>query len=135
MEAEFSVKSVENQHEANSPQKAQIEQRCNGVPTTSTLKLPASTRCMVIIPELRRKIFQLVRDTPVEFWDIKTLLALALCYERCVFATRTWIGVLAKSAETSGRSIARVLEQKTSSGRTKAFIDDYDGVSVIVLLV
>ncbi|KAG1844507.1 hypothetical protein DFJ58DRAFT_706466 [Suillus subalutaceus] len=78
MEAEFSVESVEDQHEANTPQNAHSEQRCSDVPTTSTLKLPASTRCMVIIPELRRKIFQLVRDTPVEFWDIKTLLALAL---------------------------------------------------------
>ncbi|KAG1880832.1 P-loop containing nucleoside triphosphate hydrolase protein [Suillus subluteus] len=33
------------------------------------------------------------------------------CYERREFATGTWIGALAKPAETSGHSIARVLEQ------------------------
>ncbi|KAG1814633.1 uncharacterized protein BJ212DRAFT_343004 [Suillus subaureus] len=76
MEAEFSIESVENQHEANSPQKAHSGQRCNA--PTSTLELPASTRCMIIIPELRWKIFQLVQDTPTDSMGNKTLLALAL---------------------------------------------------------
>ncbi|KAG2036393.1 hypothetical protein BDR03DRAFT_959938 [Suillus americanus] len=77
MEAKFSVENVENQHKANSPQKAYSGQICSDVPT-SALNLPASTRCMVIIPELRWKIFQLVHDTPADSMGNKTLLALAL---------------------------------------------------------
>ncbi|KAG1781197.1 hypothetical protein EV702DRAFT_1193380 [Suillus placidus] len=77
MEAEFSVESgVGNEHEINSPQMAHSGRRCSGVPTP--FKLPASTRCMTIIPELRWKIFQLVHGTPADSMGNKTLLALAL---------------------------------------------------------
>ncbi|KAG2343418.1 hypothetical protein BDR05DRAFT_962946, partial [Suillus weaverae] len=67
---------VGNEHEANSPQMAHSGRRCSDAPTS--FKLPASTRCMTIIPELRWKIFQLVHGTPADSMGNKTLLALAL---------------------------------------------------------
>ncbi|KAG1760306.1 hypothetical protein EDD22DRAFT_84460 [Suillus occidentalis] len=77
MEVEFSVHSrVENEYEVNSLQKAHSGQKCGDVPTS--FKLPASTRCMTIIPELRWKIFQLVHDAPADSMGNRTLLALAL---------------------------------------------------------
>jgi hypothetical protein len=77
MEAEFSVDSrVENEYEVNSPPKDDSRQSCSDVPTS--FKLPASTRCMTIIPELQWKIFQLVHDAPADSMGNRTLLALAL---------------------------------------------------------
>ncbi|KAG2085475.1 hypothetical protein BD769DRAFT_1618516 [Suillus cothurnatus] len=76
-DSEFSIESIENEHGVSLPQKAHSGQRCSDIPT-SMLKLPASIRCMVMIPELQWKIFQLVHDTLVGSMKKKTLLALAL---------------------------------------------------------
>ncbi|KAG1823632.1 uncharacterized protein BJ212DRAFT_1325680 [Suillus subaureus] len=78
MEAEYPPNSDDPQCETYLHQEAHIGQEESDVPPSSSL--PASTRCLIVISELRLKIFQLVHDTftGVSKNNNKTLLALAL---------------------------------------------------------
>ncbi|KAG2144468.1 hypothetical protein DEU56DRAFT_789717 [Suillus clintonianus] len=73
MKPEFPVESVEDQGKARSRRKAHSGQRGSDL-----FKLPASTLCISIIPELQWTIFQLVHDANDNSLVKKTLLALAL---------------------------------------------------------
>ncbi|KAG1833234.1 hypothetical protein DFJ58DRAFT_228911 [Suillus subalutaceus] len=80
MEAESSIASVEDQRDTHS--RPQFRSGQEGRDISTSFKLPASARCISIIPEIRWKIFQLIHDASdnhnARHLGNKTLLALAL---------------------------------------------------------